>query len=130
MLQSEEQMMIHTLAPADHDLADFEAYIAAQTDHMLEPDSSDCQSYLRSHPSDSMRAWKGKSDSRCLPGATPDEKPWQSLKPVMVREMATNNLARHLPHNVRQAAAHDPELVWNPLARKYRQRQPGDPRPA
>jgi hypothetical protein len=118
------------LTSDEADLADFEAFIAAQTDHMREPDRSDCHSYLRAHPGHSIRDWKGKSASCLLPGATRDEKPWQSLKPVVVREAATSDLARHLPHNVRQAAAHDPELVWNPLARKYRLRQPGDPRPA
>lgn len=114
---------------SDHaNLADFEAFIAAQIAHMHDPDRSDFERYLRAHPGHSMRDWKGKS-APFLPPATVDERPWSTLKPVMVREMATSALACHLPHNVRQAAAHDPELVWNPLARKYRLRQPGDPRP-
>lgn len=122
--------MTKTTQTADqHDLADFEAFIAGSIAHLSEPDRSDCEGYLRAYPGKSMRDWKGKS-AAYLPAREYDQKPWQSLKPGMVRDMATSRLARDLPHNVRQAAAHDPELVWNPLARKYRQRQPGDPRAA
>lgn len=111
------------------DLADFEAFIAGSIAHLREPDRSDCEGYLRAYPGKSIRDWKGKSAGYLL-GREHDQKPWQSLKPGFVRDMATSRLARDLPHNVRQAAAHDPELVWNPLARKYRLRQPGDPRAA
>ena len=112
-----------------HDIADFEAFITGSIVHLQEPDRSDCEHYLRAHPGHSLRDWKGKS-APYLPPATVDEKPWSVLKPQMVRDMATSRLARDLPHNIRQAAAHDPELAWNPLARKYRLRQPDDPRPA
>ncbi len=117
-----------TLQSDQHDIADHEAYIVGQTAHMREPDRSDCRRYLRANPGHSIREWKGKPASY-LSGAAVDDKPWQSLKPAEVRQMATSRLARDLPHNISQAAARDPALVWNPLARKYRLRQPGDPRP-
>jgi hypothetical protein len=44
------------LTSDEADLADFEAYITAQTAHMHEPDRSDCQSYLRARPGDSLSA--------------------------------------------------------------------------
>lgn len=120
--------MTHTLSPTDNDLADFEMFIAGQIANFHEPDRSDLECYLRAHPGHSLRDWKGKSAVH-LSGAAIGEKPWSSLKPVAVRELATGRLARDLPLNVRQAAARDPELVWNPLARKYRLRVPGDPSP-
>ncbi len=111
-------------------LADLEEYITRQIDNMAEPDRSDFANYLRTHPGHSMRDWKGKSVGRFLCGAALGEKLWSTLKPLAVRQQATRELARQLPLNVRQAAARDPELVWNPLARKYRLRVPGDPPPA
>lgn len=112
---------------ADH--ADLEDYIARQIAGMATPDRASLGAYLRANPGHSMRDWKGKSIGHLF-GATPGEPDWASLRPDTVRIEATAAPARYLSRPMRQAAARNKALVWNPLARKYRLRVPGDPLPA
>ena len=114
--------------PTRADVADFEAYIARELIGRSEPDRSDLELYLRRFPGHSLRDWKGKSIIRPL-DARPFDKAWHKLKAADVHAVATATIARELPQNVRQAAARDPALIWNPLARKYRLRLPSDPYP-
>lgn len=113
----------------DLNRADFEAFIAAQIADWPERQRADLARYLRNNPGNTVRGWKGKpSPHPVWPAA--GERPWDKLRATDVRAAATTIPASLLPHNIRQAAARDPALVWNPLARKYRLRQPGEPRPA
>lgn len=115
-----------SVSPADLD--DFEAYVARQTHGREGPEFADLEAYLRAFPGRSVRDWKGKG----LPSprdAKVWEKPWQKLDPNEVRDAAVRSIARDLPRNIRQGAAHHPDLVWNKFARKYRLRVPTDPAP-
>jgi hypothetical protein len=112
--------------PSAADLADFEQYISGQLRGWGEPERSDLEAYLRRFPGHSVADWKAKSV--CPPlDAEPHHLPWWKLKAEEVREVATRTIARDLPRNIRQAASRHPDLIWNPLARKYRQRLPSDP---
>lgn len=110
-----------------NDLADREAYITRVVGGRdNDPEFAKLPDYLRANPGHTVRDYKG------LGPVVPDEaemgeKPWHRLGAEEVREAAVTASARDLPRNVRQAAARDPGLIWNPLARKYRLRQPGDP---
>lgn len=110
------------------DLADFEAHIARLAGWRSEPDRSDLARFLRANPGKTVRDWKGKGPST-PPEPQRWEQSWSRLKATEVRQSAVSAFARDLPHNVRQAAARDPGLIWNPLARKYRLRLPSDPQP-
>jgi len=110
-----------------NDIADFEEYIASQLQGRKGAEAKDVECYLRRFPGRNIRDWKGEGDPDYLPDARPHEEPWHRLNQREVRAEATQCIARSLPANVRQAAARDPELVWNPLARRYRFRQPDDP---
>lgn len=115
-------------SPCAADLADFEAFVIHVTEWRGEPDRSDLATFLRANPGLTVRDWKGKGPSVPL-DAERWEAPWSKLKPDEVRSEAVKWLARELPQNVREAAARDPALIWNPLARKYRVRLDTDPRP-
>lgn len=111
-----------------NDLADRESFIGTIISDYTEPDRSDLAAYLRANPGHTVRDWKAKGPT--IPqDAERGETPWPKLKPNEVREAAIAASARDLPRNVRQAAAHDPALIWNPLARKYRLRLDTDPLP-
>lgn len=112
-----------------NDIEDREAHIirvvAGRDSH---PDFADLPDYLRANPGHTVRDFKGKGP------VVPDEAEfgetsWDKLKAAEVRATAIDASARDLPRNVRQAAARDPSLIWNPLARKYRVRLPSDPQP-
>lgn len=116
--------------PAFHqnDYDDFETHIASLLSGRSEPDRSELERFLRANPGMTVGDWKGKGP--IIPAdAEGWEKPWHRLPLVQVREEAVRHFARELPCNFRQAAARHPGLIWNPLARKYRVRQPSDPRP-
>lgn len=108
-----------------NDIADFEQHIAALITGWGEPDRSDLEAFLCRNPGMTIRDWKGLGPSIPL---EPEgwEKPWHRLKPEEVKREAVKAYARELPCNLRQAAARHPDLIWNPLARKYRVRQPDD----
>ena len=101
-----------------NDIADFEVYIARQLGDRPEPTRSEIERYLRRHPGHTIRDWKGKGDPDYLRPDHPREESWHKLKVLEVRALATTEIARCLPANVRQAAARDPALIWNPLARR------------
>lgn len=109
-----------------NDERDFEAHIASLAAHMAEPDRSNLERYLRANPGNTARDWDGKGPS-LPPEAEPWEEPWNRLNAGDVRSEAVRYFARELPQNLRQAAARDPGLIWNNLARKYRERLPSDP---
>jgi hypothetical protein len=115
-----------TSDPSPADLADREAFIERLCSWHSEPDRSHLARFLRANPGMTVRDWKGKGP---VVPAEPvlGEKPWHRLKPEQVRHDAIRATARDLPRNVRQAAARDPGLIWNPLARKYRLRLPSEP---
>lgn len=115
-------------SPSDADLADFKAFIDDLTGWRSEPDRSDLARFLRANPGMTVRDWKGKGPSTPL-DAERWEKPWNRLKSAEVRAEAVLWFARELPRNLRQAAARDPGLIWNTMARKYRLRLPTDPAP-
>jgi hypothetical protein len=117
-------------SPTPDDSADFEEFIAAQLGGRTGEERADLERYLRALPGATVREWKGKGDLWHLSGPEPDQRPWHKLKAREVRALATRNPARTLPHNVRQSAARDPGLVWNPLARRYRLRASATPAPA
>lgn len=110
-----------------NDIADFEAHISRLLAGRCEEDRRSLNSFLRANPGMTVRDWKGKG-----PVVPPDpaswEKSWRQVK-AQARREAVNQFARELPRNLRQAAARDPALIWNPLARKYRLRLPSDPQP-
>lgn len=108
--------------PTPDDVADFEAFIASQLGAREGEERADLERYLRAFPGATVREWKGKGDLWHLSGSNPDERPWHKLKAREVRALATRHPARTLPHSIRQAAARDPGLIWNPLARRYRLR--------
>lgn len=108
------------------DRADFEAYIAAELRGRSGEERADAEAYLRTHPGMSIRDWKAKGYPMSL--GEPGEDEWADLDADQVRAAATRQPARLLARNVRQAAGRDPSLVWNPLARRYRRRLPGEER--
>jgi hypothetical protein len=110
-----------------NDCADFEQFIAGQLRNWIGTERKEIESYLRRSPGHTVRDWKGKGDPDFLPPSERSECDWNQLPRDDVREIATINIARDLPANVRQAAARDPALIWNPLARRYRFRQSDDP---
>lgn len=111
-----------------NDLADREAFICRVVSGYAEPDRGELAAYLRANPGQTARDWKGKGPS--LPfDEERGEAPWSKLKADDVRPIAIAASARDLPQNIRQAAARDPALIWNPLARKYRLRLASDPLP-
>ena len=116
-----------SLAYGRNDIADFEQHIASQIAGRPEPDRSDLEAFLRRNPGMTVRDWKGLGPSIPL-DAEGWEKPWHRLPSAEVKREAVREFARELPRNLRQAAARHPDLIWNPLARKYRVRQPSDPR--
>lgn len=112
-----------------NDIEDREAHIArVVAGRDSQPDFADLPDYLRRNPGHTVRDYKGKGPVVPI-AAEPREKHWQKLKADEVRATATTQSARDLPRNVRQAAARDPGLIWNPLARKYRLSLPTDPLP-
>jgi hypothetical protein len=114
--------------PAPADLDDFEQYIAHQLRGWADEERADLEAYLRRFPGHSVADWKAKGPTGPL-DAEPYEPIWSKLEAAVVREVGTRTVARDLPRNYRQAAARDPGLIWNPLARKYRLRLPSDPFP-
>lgn len=112
--------------PAPADLADFEQYISNQLQGWAETVRPDLEAYLRRFPGHSVADWKAKGPTSPL-DAAPYEARWSKLPIAEVRQAATRTIARDLPRNVRQAAARDLDLIWNPLARKYRVRLLSDP---
>lgn len=112
----------------DHnDLADLEAHIArVVAGRASDPDYAGLADYLRANPGHTVRDYKGLGPS-VPPDPRPWEKAWHKVTAEEVRTAAPAASARDLPRNVRQAAARDPGLIWNPLARKYRLRLPSDP---
>lgn len=112
--------------PLAADLADFEDYIASQTAGRTGAERDELEAYLRRFPGHSVSDWKAKGLPHPL-DAEPYQKPWRKLPREEVRAEGTRTIARDLPRNIRQAAARDPDLIWNPLARKYRLRVDGDP---
>lgn len=117
-----------TLAYGRNDIDDFEQHIASQVNGRAEPDRSELKAFLRRHPGMTVRDWKGLGPSIPLDAAE-WEKPWRRLSSAEVKREAVRAFARELPRNLRQAAARHPDLMWNALGRKYRVRQPDDPRP-
>lgn len=111
-----------------NDVADRDAHIARVASQWPEPERSELSGFLRANPGMTVRDWKGKGPSIPI-DARPGEAAWPKLPIQAVREAAASAVARDLPCNVRQAAARDPALIWNPLARKYRLRLPSDPLP-
>ena len=111
-----------------NDINDFEAHIASLIAGKSEPDRSELERFLRANPGNTVRDWKGTGPSTPV-DAERWEMPWNRLKAAEVRAEAVLWFARELARNVRQAAARDPQLSWNPLARKYRVRLPSDPCP-
>lgn len=108
-----------------NDIEDFEAHIARLLEGRCEEDRASLNRFLRANPGMTVRDWKGKGPSTPF-DAEPWEKPWHRLPSDQVRAEAVQHFARDLPRNLRQAAARHPGLVWNPLARKYRERREGD----
>jgi len=109
-----------------NDITDFEAHIAFLLSGRVEPDRSELERFLRANPGLTVGDWKGSGP--VVPAdAQRWEKPWRLLPSDAVKEEAARHFARELPRNLRQAAARDPGLIWNPLARKYRLRTPADP---
>lgn len=111
------------------DLADFEAFIDAALRGRTGAERLDLEQYLRSHPGHTVRDWKGKGDPHFLCPDETDEPSWDRLNTAQVQEVATREVARNLPRNVRQAAARDACLIWSSLARRYRFRRWDDPEP-
>lgn len=112
-----------------NDLADRETHIArVVSGRHCDPDFAGLADFLRANPGRTVRDYKGKGPS-VPPEPRPWEKAWPDLKPEEARSAAIAASARDLPQNVRQAAARDPALIWNPLARKYRLRLSSDPLP-
>jgi hypothetical protein len=110
-----------------NDQLDFDAHIASLLAGRAEPDRSDLERFLRANPGMTVGDWKGSGP--VIPAdAEGWEKPWSRLKVEEVRAEAVRHFARELPRNLRQAAARDPGLIWNALARKYRVRLPSDPK--
>jgi len=110
-----------------NDIADQEAHIARLVAGRAgDPDFAKLPDYLRANPGHTVRDYKGMGPVVPVE-AEPGEKPWRKLSAAEVRNAAVAASARDLPRNVRQAAARDPGLIWNPLARKYRLRLPSDP---
>lgn len=111
-----------------NDKADFENHIVFLLAGRVEPDRSELERFLRANPGLTVGDWKGSG-----PVVPADEqrweKPWRRLPANEVREEAARHFARELPRNLRQAAARHLDLIWNPLARKYRLRLPTDPAP-
>ena len=114
--------------PSPADIADFEEFVSRSIAWRQEPERGDLERYLRRFPGHSVRDWKGKG-LPCPLDADERERPWRRLKAAEVQIEATKCISRELPRNLRQAAARDPALIWNPLARKYRLRLPSDPLP-
>lgn len=112
--------------PVRADLNDFEAWVQWASKGFTGPSYDGLADWLRAVPGRTVRDWKGKGPSQPWP-ANDWDTPWHKLKPNEYREQAVRHLARELPQNVRQAAAHDPMLVWNDYGRKYRWRLPSDP---
>lgn len=118
--------MLNKIAASPGDLDDFEAFIAEALRGRTGTERAEVERYLRDHPGEDIRDWKGKCDRWHLPQAKPEEQPWETLSLAHVRALATRELARRLPRNIRQAAARDPCLIWNELARRYRLKRPDD----
>lgn len=114
--------------PADgrNDRDDFEAHIAHLLRWRSGEDRESLERFLRTNPGKTVGDWKGKGPVVPV-DAEEWEKPWHRLKAEEVQQEAVRYFARELPHNLRQAAARDPALIWNPVARKYRLRLPSDP---
>lgn len=111
-----------------NDQNDFEAHITRLLRGRCEEDRESLNRFLRANPGMTVGDWKGKGP--VIPAdAEAWEKPWHRLKASEVHEQASRYFARELPRNLRQAAARDPAMIWNPLARKYRLRLPSDPQP-
>lgn len=110
-----------------NDLADRETHITRLVaGRDSDPDFEKLAEYLRNNPGHTVRDYKGTGPS-VPPEPLPWEKPWHKLSAEEVRTAAVRASARELSRNIRQAAARDPGLIWNPLARKYRLRAAGDP---
>lgn len=111
-----------------NDIEDFEMHIARLIRGRPDDEGEELRTFLLANPGMTVRDWKGKGPSVPF-DAEPGEKLWHRLKRAEVRDAATRAFARELPRNLRQAAARDPGLIWNHLARKYRKRLPSDPQP-
>ncbi len=109
-----------------NDIEDFERQIARATRGRTDEEAQEVRSYLLANPGQTVRDYKGKGPT--IPSDRQvGEKHWTKLRRADVQAAATTAFARDLPHNIRQAAASDPGLIWNNLARKYRKRLPSDP---
>lgn len=108
------------------DTADFELFIEQELRGRSGPDRAELEHYLRTHPGDDIRDWKHGSTRDLLNPQETDCYMPSSGKTEYVRALATRELARRLPREVRQAAGQDDALAWNELARRYRPRQAGE----
>ncbi|MXP48434.1 hypothetical protein GRI43_13655 [Altererythrobacter luteolus] len=111
-----------------NDIEDFEFHIARCIRGRPDNEALELRTYLLNNPGKTVRDWKGRGPSVPIE-AQPGEKHWNWLRKADVHDAATTAFARELPRNIRQAAARDPGLIWNRLARKYRKRLPSDPPP-
>lgn len=89
------------------------------------------RAWLDANPAMTVRDWKGKGFTEFSPFdphyVAPGEKPFDKLTKRELAEMralATSTKARFMPKNYRQAAARDPELVWDEARREYQLRSP------
>lgn len=85
--------------------------------------ASDLAAYLAASPARTTRDYKGKGFGPFAPfdrdHAARDATPWHKLDKREVRALAITYPARFLPKGVRQAAARDPSLTWDEIARRY-----------
>lgn len=108
------------------DLADFEAYIAMYGSK-TNGEETDIQRWLRANPGHSYREGKkGEPYSIRMDPIDPCAPKAGVARARYVRQCATTYLAHTLHVDIRREAAHDPTLVWNPFARRYRLRTVGD----
>lgn len=108
------------------DLADFEAFIAMYGSK-TSSEETDLQRWLRANPGHSYREGKkGEPYSIRMDPIDPSAPKAGIARARYVRQCATTYLAHTLHVDIRREAAHDPALVWNPLARRYRLRAAGD----
>ncbi|GGE21904.1 hypothetical protein GCM10011529_30650 [Polymorphobacter glacialis] len=114
-------------SPTDQaDAADFDLFVQQQLGQRTGDERSEIERYLRANPGNDMRDWKhGSSRAVLNPNVTDSWMPDRG-KAEYVRAIATSELARRLPQEVRQAASRDPNLTWSSIARRYRVRQAGE----
>lgn len=108
------------------DAADFELFIQQQLRERTGDERSEMERYLRANPGHDLRDWKHGSSRDVLNPNTTDSWMPDRGKAEYVRAVATSELARRLPQEVRQAAGRDPALAWSSIVRRYRRRQAGE----